>query len=108
MSAKLITYTSLTNDLAQVLSSGSTPNVSLYSDEAANTLFTDSDGNTHSDKTIGTVNYTEPHNDENNNQVINGFLTVTFTDGTQVKITDNLDTVYYNIVAVAFKPRRFN
>jgi hypothetical protein len=108
MTAKLINYTSLTNDLAQVLSTGATPNISLYSDEASSTLFSDSDGNTHADKTIGTVNYTEPHNDEDNNQIINGFLLVTFTDGTQAKITDKVDTVYYNIVAVPFKPRRFN
>ena len=107
MSAKLIDYKSITNDLGAVLSTGATPNITLYSDASSTTLFTDSDGITFSEKVVATINYTEPHNTEENTQVINGYVLITFNDGTTAKITDNVDTVYYVIVAVPFKPRSF-
>jgi hypothetical protein len=107
MSLKQINYSSISNDLGQVLSTGSTPNVSLYSDADGVTLFVDSDGKSFSGKVISTLNYTEPHNSEDQTQIAKGFLLLTFTDGTSVKITDNVDTVYYDIVAVAFKGRTF-
>jgi hypothetical protein len=34
----------------------------------------DSDGNSFTDKTVASLNYTEPHNDEGNNQIVNGFV----------------------------------
>ena len=108
MSLKQIDYTSITNDLAATLSTGSTPNISLYSDAAGTTLFVDSDGNSFSNKVVLTVNYTEPHNNEDQTQVVNGYLLFTFTDGTSARITDNVNTVYYGIVAIPFKPRTFN
>jgi len=107
MSNKIISYASLSTDLGNILSTGATPHLTLYSDADGVTKFSDSDGNTHSDKVIATLNYTEPHNDAENNQLVNGFLLLTFTDGTSAKITDTVDTVYYGLVAVAFKPRRF-
>jgi len=108
MSLKQTDYTSITNDLAATLSTGSTPNITLYSDTAGATLFVDSNGNSFSGKVVATLNYTEPHNNEDQTQVVNGFLSFTFTDGTIAKVTDKVDTVYYGIVAVAFKPRTFN
>jgi hypothetical protein len=108
MSAKLIDYKSITNDLGAVLSSGATPNITLYVDSASTKLFADSDGVTFSEKVVASVNYTEPHNTEDNTQVVNGYLLITFNDGTIAKITDNVDTVYYVVVAVPFKPRTFN
>ena len=108
MSLKQTNYTSITNDLAVTLSTGATPNISLYSDAAGTKLFVDSDGNSFSDKIVSTLNYTEPHNNEDQTQVVNGFLLFTFNDGTSAKVTDKVDTVYYNIVAVPFKPRTFN
>jgi len=108
MSFKQTDYTSITNDLAVTLSTGNTPNVTLYSDAAGTTLFVDSNGNSHSEKVVATLNYTEPHNNEDQTQVINGFLSFTFTDGTNAVVTDNIDTVYYKVMAVPFKPRTFN
>jgi hypothetical protein len=107
MSGTLLTYNSFTTDLGNVLNSGATPNITLYSDEAAETLYTDSNGNTFSEVVVATVNYTEPHNEADGTQVINGFVTVTFTDGTTVTVTDTVDTVYFVITPVAFKPRTF-
>ena len=108
MSLKQTDYTSITNDLAVTLSTGATPNISLYSDAAGTKLFVDSKGNSFSGKVVSTLNYTEPHNNEDQTQVENGFLLFTFADGTTAKVTDKVDTVYYNIVAVPFKPRTFN
>lgn len=108
MSLKQTDYTSVTNDLAAVLSTGATPNVSLYSDAAGTTLFVDSEGNSFSGKVVANLNYTEPHNNEDQTQVKNGFLSFSFTDGTVAKVTDKVDTVYYGIVAIPFKPRTFN
>ena len=108
MSFKQTDYTSITNDLAVTLSTGATPNLSLYSDAAGTKLFVDSDGNSFSGKVVSNLNYTEPHNNEDQTQVKNGFLLFSFTDGTTATVTDKVDTVYYGIVAIAFKPRRFN
>ena len=108
MSGKLINYKAITENQALVLSTGATPKVSLYLDETATKLFVDAEGNTYSDKVIGTINYTEPHNTEDQTQVVNGYLKLSFIDGTQVIITDNVDVVYYTMVAVPFKPRTFN
>jgi hypothetical protein len=108
MSLKQTSYASITNDLAVTLSTGATPNISLYSDAAGTTLFVDSDGNSFSGKVVSSLNHTEPHNNEDQSQVENGFLSFTFTDGTIAKVTDNVDTVYYGIVTVPFKPRTFN
>ena len=107
MSKKLVEYSSLTTELGNVLSSGSTPHLTLFSDADGVTLFTDSDGHNFSDKVVATLNYTEPHNTAENTQVVNGYLTISFTDGTSAKITDKEHTVYYGIEAVAFKPRMF-
>jgi hypothetical protein len=107
MSNKIILHSTLSADLGNILSTGATPHITLYSDADGVTKFTDSDGNTHSDKVIASLNYTEPHNDADNNQIVNGFLLLTFTDGTSAKITDTVDTVYYGLVAVAFKSRTF-
>jgi|UniRef100_A0A6C0JQX8 hypothetical protein len=107
MSLKQITYASITSDMGEVLSKGATPSVSLFSDSDGVTAFTDANGNTCSDKTITSINYTEPHNNADSTQVVNGYLTLHFTDGSSIEITDNVNTVYYNIVAVPFQPRRF-
>jgi len=107
MSLTQITYASITKDLGTVLNTGATPNVSLFSDINGATLFTDSDGKTFSDKVVASINYTEPHNDVDGNQIKNGFLTLTFSDGNIVTITDTVDVVYYTIVAVPFQARRF-
>ena len=108
MSAKLINYRAITDNQALVLSTGATPKVSLYLDETATILFVDDEGNTHSDKVIGSINYTEPHNNEDQTQVVNGYLKLSFIDGTHAIITDHVDVVYYTMVAVPFKPRKFN
>jgi len=108
MSLKQTDYTSITNDLAVTLSTGATPNISLYSDAAGTKLFVDSNGNSFSGKVVSNLNYTEPHNSEDKTQIENGFLLFSFTDGTTAKVTDKVDTVYYGFVAIAFKPRTFN
>jgi len=107
MVATLLNYTTITQDLSTVLASGATPNVTIYSDSNAENLFVDSNGATHSNKVIASVNYTEPHNNADNTQVKNGYLTVSFTDSTSVIVTDNVDTVYYTILSVPFQPRSF-
>ena len=107
MSLKQITYSSITSDMGNVLNTGATPNISLFSDADGVTLFADENGTTFSSKVVSTINYTEPHNTADNTQVVNGFLSLSFTDGTSAVITDNVNTVYYTIVAVPFQPRRF-
>ena len=107
MSVKITDYVSITNDLACVLSTGCTPNISLYSDEFATSLFADTNGDTFTDKVVASLNYTEPYNTEDKTQVINGFILFTFTDGTIVKVTDKVDTVYYGIVSIPFTARTF-
>ena len=107
MSGTFLTYYSFTTDLGNVLSTGATPNITLYSDEASTTLYTNSDGNTFSSVVVATVNYTEPHNDADGNHIDNGFVTITFTDGSTIVVTENVDTVYYVITPITFTPRRF-
>jgi len=108
MSFTLATYDHITSDLNAILSSGSSPIISFFSDQEGHNLFTDTNGNTFDQKTIATINYTQPHNTEDGTQVVNGFLTITFSDGTSVIITDNVDIVYYSTVRVSFHPRPLN
>lgn len=107
MSLKQITYASITSDMGDVLNTGATPNISLFSDADGITLFSDEHGNTFSSKVVSSINYTEPHNTADNTQLVNGYLSLSFNDGTSVIVTDNVNTVYYTIVAVPFQPRRF-
>jgi len=107
MSLTQVTYASVTTDLGNILPTGSTPTITLFSDVDGTILFTDSNGNVFSDKVIASINHTEPHNDVDGNQIKNGFLTLEFTSGDSALITDNVDTVFYKIVAIPFKPRTF-
>jgi hypothetical protein len=107
MSFASLTYSALTADLANILNTGATPNVTLYSNTTGTTLFRDASGNTFSGLVLMSINYTEPHNDSDGNQIKNGFLTLTFTNGSVAIVTDVVDTVFYSIVAVPFKPRTF-
>jgi len=107
MSFTSLTYSALTADLANILNTGATPNITLYSNTTGMTLFRDASGNAFSGLVLVSINYTEPHNDSEGNQIKNGFLTLTFTDSSVAVVTDTVDTVYYSIVAVPFKPRTF-
>jgi len=107
MSISIVTYTSITTDLNGALNTGRTPNLSLFSDAAGTTIVSDSNGNPCKDRIVASINYTEPHNTADGAQLVNGFVVVVFNDGSTVTITDNVDTVYYTILAVAFKPRKF-
>jgi hypothetical protein len=108
MSFLLVTYNSITDALNSILSGGSSPVVSLFSDPEGNTLFTDANGNTFDQKNIANINYTQPHNTEDGSQVVNGFLTITFSSGDPITITDNVDIVYFKAVSVSFHPRPLN
>ena len=107
MSLNIVTYTSLTTDLNAALNTGCTPNLSLFSNAEGTTVVSDSNGAPCKDRLVASINYTEPHNVADGAQLVNGFVLVTFNDGSTATVTDNVDTVYYSIVAVAFKPRRF-
>jgi hypothetical protein len=108
MSFTLATYDHITSDLNNILSRGSSPIISLFSDQEGNILFTDTNGRTHNEKTIISINYTQPHNAQDGTQLVNGYLTLTFSDGTSAVITDNVDIVYYSTVAINFNPRPLN
>lgn len=107
MSLSLVNYITLTNDLNSVFSTGATPNLCLFTDAEGTVPFADAEGDTADPKAVVSVNYTQPHNDSEGNPIVNGFITITFTDKTKITITDNVDTVYYSIVAIPFKPRTF-
>jgi hypothetical protein len=107
MSLTKVTYSSITTDLGNILKTGSTPIVTLYSDADGAVTFNDSTGNTFIDKVISNVNYTEPHNTADNSQLVNGYLVLSFSDGLKLIITDNENVVYYKLVAAPFKARTF-
>jgi hypothetical protein len=71
------------------------------------TLFMDANETTFFELTVQSVNYTEPNNDADGNQIVNGYLKVDFTNGTSATVTDNVDVVYFSVVAVPFKGRTF-
>jgi hypothetical protein len=108
MSLNLVTYTSLTDSINLVLNSGATPSVCLFWDIEGTNPYHDAEGNVYDPASVLSVNYTQPHNEADGTPVLDGFVSITFANGKVVTITDNVDTVYYSIVAVPFKPRRFN
>jgi hypothetical protein len=107
MSLEQATYTSITDSLNAVYNSGATPDLNLFSDSEGKIPLIDENGNSINNKTVVTVNYTEPHNEADGTQVKNGYLSVIFSDGVTVTITDNVDTVYFNVISIPFKPRTF-
>jgi len=108
MSLTLVTYISLVESINSILQTGCTPNLCLFTDAEGNVPYIDQDGNTYDPDTVASINYTQPHNNTDGTAVINGYVTITFRDGKVVTVTDNVDTLYYSIVAVPFKPRTFN
>jgi hypothetical protein len=107
MSLTLLTYESLTAALNSVLSTGATPNICLFKDVEGNLPYHDANGNIYDPATVSSVNYTQPHNTEDGTAVVNGFITINFVNGSSVILTDNVDTIYFSVEAVQFKPRRF-
>jgi hypothetical protein len=108
MSLTLVTYDKLTCDINATLNTGATPNLCLFIDAAGEVPYTDASGNIYDPATVSSVNYTQPHNDAEGNPILNGFVSITFSSGNVVTITDTVDTVYYSILSVPFKPRSFN
>jgi hypothetical protein len=108
MSVNLVTYTSLTESMNSVFNSGATPNVCLFLDAEGTIHYHDAAGNVYDRISVLSVNYTQPHNDAEGAPLVNGFVSIAFANGNTVIVTDNVDTVYYSIVAVPFAPRRFN
>jgi hypothetical protein len=107
MSLTLLTYESLTTALNSVLNTGATPNICLFVDVEGNVPYKDADGNIYDPASVSSVNYTQPHNNEDGTAVVNGFITINFTNGHSVVLTDTVDVTYFSIEAVPFKPRRF-
>jgi hypothetical protein len=108
MSLSVVTYNSLVESINSVLQTGATPNLCLFTDVEGNVPYTDKNGNVYESDSVSSVNYTQPHNNADGTAVIDGFITISFRDGTVITVTDNVDTLYYSIVAVPFKPRTFN
>jgi hypothetical protein len=67
----------------------------------------DENGNPVAGKTINTINYTEPHNNADGTAIVNGFVSLVYSDGSTTIVTDNVDTIYFLITAEKFQPRRF-
>jgi hypothetical protein len=107
MSIKIVNYLTLNSDLGNIWNNGCTPTVTLYSNQEGTLLYKDSTENTFSDKVVSLINHNQPKKNSDGAEVEHGYFEISFTDGTLVKIIENVDTVYYGIVAVPFKPRTF-
>lgn len=81
--------------------------ISIYTDSAANTFATDSNGNIENRKIsqiLKTAAYTHP----TTNQQIKANVKIIFSDGTSLISTDDIDTYYYVVSGETFAHRSFN
>jgi|TARA_Y100000389_G_C17399818_1_gene484677 hypothetical protein len=101
-------HDALNNEMTNLFKSGSCCGVkmSVYDDEAATTLATDTNGNIENRKInqlLKTAAYTNP----TTNQQIKANIKVIFSDGTSLISTDDIDTYYYKLSGETFTHRSF-
>ena len=101
-------HDALNNEMTNLFKSGSCSGVkmSVYDDEAATTLATDTNGNIENRKInqlLKTAAYTNPTTNQQNKANIK----VIFSDGTSLISTDDVDTYYYKLSAETFTHRSF-
>lgn len=80
--------------------------ISIYTDDAATTLATDSNGNIENRKIaqiLKTASYVNP----SNNQSIKANVKIVFADGSTLVATDDIDTYYYKLSTESFAHRKF-
>jgi hypothetical protein len=104
MSLTKASYISITKSLGEILMTGATPHISLFSDSEGTMPLLDASGNVIADKIVAYTNYTQPRYDNSYNILEAGYEFISFTDRTSITITDNKDVIYYNIVAAPFVP----
>jgi hypothetical protein len=98
---KPVAYSNLGSDIISMSNSGMTATVSFYKDINGTNYITDSSGNNIKDYKLANVIYAPATLDTSNN-LINGFLTIHFTNNSVLKFVDNVDYGWYNIVSNPF------
>ena len=101
-------HDALNTEMTNLFKSGSCCGVkiSIYTDSAASTLATDSNGNVENRKIsqiLKTAAYTHP----TTNQQTKANIKILFSDGTSLTSIDDVDTYYYVLSGETFTHRSF-
>ena len=94
-------YSDITSQIDAVLKDNKRAKVSIFTDSTGTAVALDSNGKNIENKEVRSISYTSSYTDFNTGDVINGFLTIIFTDGDTFKTIDTVDTFWYTIVGTA-------
>jgi hypothetical protein len=101
-------YAKINQDITDLMRTGLYAGVSInvYTDEAATVFMVDGAGNME-DKKITRITQTGAYTIAANNEYVNASLEIIFSDGSTVKVFDNVDNYWCTFEGVAIQRRRF-
>jgi len=100
-------YTSINDDITNLLTSGAFSGITftLYTDSNKTTVVTTESGPVQNE-TISQISQTNSYTDTEN-QLVPSTLTLYFTDGTSITVTDGVENYWYVLSGTVFQPRTF-
>lgn len=90
-------YSQITSEINDLLSNNQNASISVFTNQDGSSVALDSNGNSILNQRIASISYTSSYTDVNTSQVVNGFLTITFSSGNTFKSIDNVDQYWYTI-----------
>ena len=100
-------YSSLNSELGAIFGSGQYAYINIYLDSDGNSFANDNAGNQVSGRQIASMSLTDSYLDTTTNTMTTPYVVVTFSDGTKLTATDNVDNYWYSIFGVAVPTRKF-
>jgi len=100
------TYSDLVSSINSLLSSGQYRSVSMsiFNDAECTQIATDSNGNSLMNRSFSQTTSKSETKDENEN-IINGSIIVSFNDGCEFVCTDNVDSYWYIMSGISILSR---
>lgn len=111
MTSKIHTtnYSSMNEGMSALLATGQYTSVliNVFTDADGKSLLTDENGAV-SGRRISQIRNTASHTNPTTNQVVPGFITLNFSDGSSLTTTDGNDDHWYTLQGVPFVRKTFN
>ena len=78
--------------------------VSIFNDDAGNSYVSDSNSNDIREQLISSISYLYPSVDETSGQQVNGSLTLSFAEGSNIVLYDDVDNFWYVVDGITNAP----